>query len=219
MKTIPLATQFLYEFSIDPNLTDRALEYFLSLELVPRKSVLEVQNATEGLGLDDPTDKSKSCLYHKELFDELQKCVDQVSEKHFKDTKLAICDSWMTRSKFGQTSDFHYHAYSLFSGLLYMTDQQKSETIFYLPDPYHARLNVIFGPDMKEIPYKFNIKPEKGKLIIWDSSLNHKIGTLAEKNIRYTLAFNTWPTGVIGKNFTGKLKADVVDVSQLSQKD
>jgi len=223
MNAIPLPTQFLYEFSIDPAIVDKSLEYFLSLDLQSRPSLLDVPNSMEGVGLNQVLDlggksESVTCLYHKELFDELQKCVDQVAEKHFKTTKLAICDSWLTRSKFGQASGVHFHQCSVFSGLLYMTDQERSETLFYLHDPFYMRNQHLFGLSMNEIPYKYTVKPVKGKLLLWDSSIDHRVGPLTEKNIRYTFAFNTWPTGMISNLFTGKLTSNVVDVEQLSQK-
>jgi len=221
MNAIPLPTQFLYEFSIDTSIVDRSLEHFLSFNLSSRPALLDTLNSVEGVGLNDVLDKtgkSITCLYHKELFDELQKCVDQVAEKHFKNTKLAICDSWLTRARFGQTSGLHFHPCSVFSGLLYMTDQDHSETMFYLQDPFHSKNRHLFGPSLNEVPYRYAVKPKKGKLILWDSSIDHKIGTLTEKNIRYTFAFNTWPTGEISNWFTGKLTSNVVDVEQLSQK-
>jgi len=219
MNAIPLPTQFLYEFSIDQDLVDRSLEYFLNSELKSGKTNLKDDHSIDILMMNNPGDEFNTCVYQKELFAEIQKCIDQVATKHFKNTQLAICDSWITRGKFGQKCEPHHHSYSIFSGLLYMTDQERSETIFTLTDPFFSRLEYLFGPGMNEQPYKFTVKPKKGKLIIWDSSIKHKIGTVAEKNTRYTLAFNTWPTGLVSQIPSMKLKANLVDVAQLSQKD
>jgi hypothetical protein len=220
MNAIPLPTQFIYEFSIDQDLVDRSLEYFLGLDL---KSVNSIRNINspeflESKGLNDKHGNSVTNVYYKELFDELQKCVDQVGAKHFNNQQFAICDSWLTRSKFGQQGVAHWHALSVFSGLLYLTDQEKSHTIFSLEDPFYEKYKHPFGHMiLNNIPYNFSIKPVKGKLIIWDSSLLHRIGPIPEKNTRYTLAFNTWMTGNISSLPTGALTSDVVDVAQTHQ--
>ena len=220
MNAIPLPTQFIYEFSIDQDLVDKSLEYFLSLDFKSVKSIKDT-NSTELLELTGITTKNGhtvTSFYHKELFNELEKCIDQVAKKHFKDQKLVICDSWLTRSKFGQSGFPHWHAWSVFSGLLYMTDQEKSHTIFSLDDPFFEKYKNPFGTDsVNKIPYDFSIKPVKGKLIIWDSSLLHRIGPVTEKNTRYTLAFNTWMTGNISTLSTGTLICDVVDVEKMHQ--
>jgi hypothetical protein len=220
MNAIPLPTQFIYEFSIDQDLVDRSLEYFLSLDYKSVKSVKD-NNSAELLELTGITTKNGhtvTSFYHKELFNELEKCIDQVAKKHFKNQKLVICDSWLTRSKFGQSGSPHWHTWSVFSGLLYMTDQEKSNTIFSLDDPFFEKHKSLFGTDsVYKIPYDFSIKPVKGKLIIWDSSLMHRIGPIPEKNTRYTLAFNTWMTGNISTLSTGTLICDVVDVGKMHQ--
>jgi hypothetical protein len=220
MNTIPLPTQFIYEFSIDQDLVDRSLEYFLGLDL---KSVNSIRNINspeflESTGINDRYGNAVTSVYYKELFDELQKCVDQVGAKHFNNQTFAICDSWLTRSKFGQSGLPHWHAWSVFSGLLYMTDQEKSHTIFSLDDPFFEKYKHPFGTEsVNKIPYDFSIKPVKGRLIIWDSSLLHRIGPIPEKNTRYTLAFNTWMTGNISTLSTGTLISDVVDVEKMHQ--
>ena len=220
MNAISLPTQFIYEFSIEQDLVYKSLEYFLSLDFTSVKSVKDT-NSPDFLqltGLTTKSDHTITSFYHKELFNELEKCIDQVAKKHFKDQKLVICDSWLTRSKFGQRGVPHWHVWSIFSGLLYMTDQEKSHTIFSLEDPFYEKYKHPFGPiSINKIPYEFSIKPVKGKLIIWDSSLLHRIGSIPEKNTRYTLAFNTWMTGNISTLSTGALISNVVDVTQQHQ--
>jgi len=220
MNAIPLPTQFIYEFSIDQDLVDKSLEYFLSLDFKSLKSVKDPDSAEllELTGVTTKNGHTVTSFYHKELFNELEKCIDQVAEKHFKNQKLVICDSWLTRSKFGQRGFPHWHAWSVFSGLLYMTDQEKSNTIFSLDDPFFEKYKHPFGTvSINKIPYDFSIKPVKGKLIIWDSSLSHRIGLIPEKNTRYTFAFNTWMTGNVSIYPTGNLISNVVDVAQQHQ--
>jgi len=220
MNAIPLPTQFIYEFSIDQDLVDKSLEYFLSLDFKSLNSVKDTNSSEilESTGITTKNGHTVTSFYHKELFNELEKCIDQVAEKHFKNQKFAICDSWLTRSKFGQRGISHWHAWSVFSGLLYMTDQEKSHTIFSLEDPFFEKYKNPFGTiSLNKIPYDFSIKPVKGKLIIWDSSLFHQIGPVVEKNTRYTLAFNTWMTGNISSDRSANLISNVVDVAQQHQ--
>jgi predicted 2-oxoglutarate/Fe(II)-dependent dioxygenase YbiX len=99
-----------------------------------------------------------------------------------------------------------------------MTDQEKSHTIFSLEDPFFEKYKNPFGTiSLNKIPYDFSIKPVKGKLVIWDSSLFHRISPVLEQNTRYTLAFNTWMTGNISSDRSANLISNVVDVAQQHQ--
>lgn len=210
----PLTNIFLYEFDLDPNLADRVLEDFLKK---PYKAVNHVNYSASAKALYNNAKTDWESWFDKELFVELQKYIDQVCDIHFSNSKLAICDSWLTKTDFGQRGEFHHHPFSIFSGLLYFTDHEKGNTVFLIEDPIYKKYSQLFSQTIKLQKYEYASQPKKGKLIIWDSHINHKISTHTDKKSRYTLAFNTWFTGVVGYDRTAKLISHVVDVEQQNQ--
>jgi hypothetical protein len=205
MNKIPLASSYIYEFFIDENLVDEAFSYFMS------------QNIDEQGEFDRDASLALYCQYkdqklvpwyYEKLFVELQKYVDEVCNLHFISSKLAICDSWLTKSTFGKHAKLHNHNFSIFSGLLYLTDSN-TNTKFYMDDSFYTKNLHPYGIIMHKQDYILEVVPKKGKLIIWDSSIKHSIATNKEKTTRYTLAFNTWLTGNVSQMPTGLLRTNV----------
>jgi len=215
MNKIPLVNSNIYEFFVDPNLVDEALEYFLTLPI--SQELAHAPNVNSAYALYRATPESRYMpFYHEKLFDELQKFVDEVCNLHFRDSKLAICDSWLTKSSFGKNSTIHLHNFSIFSGLVYFSDS-RTVTKFTLDDPFYTRNSHLWENRMKDQKYTAKIEPQKGKVVIWDSSIKHSITSHKDKHIRYTLAFNTWLTGTICNDTTSQLYSNVIDVKQRSQ--
>lgn len=216
MNKIPFANRNFYEFFIDTDLVDEALQDILKRELYISQYTFPTTENSNKTPSQSIYDKNQKPIYHKELFDELQKCVDEVSNIHFTNVKLSINDSWMTRSKFSESSQLHHHSLSIFSGLLYMTDSSKTLTSFSIPDPFYDKLFNLFGPVLKKQYYEYNSVPKKGRLIIWESDITHYIKPNKDTHTRYTLAFNTWPTGTIYDRPTQRLTANVEDIQSQS---
>lgn len=217
MNKIPLTNIFIYEFSIDENIVDNALAHFLSYQNFKALSSNR-SGPNESLGIY-PTDKNNNVIgiYEEKIFGEIQKYVDEVTRIHFTDNiNLSICDSWLTKTTMGQRCEYHLHQFSILSGLVYLTDHKKSETYFTLDDPFYENHKTIFGPIIKKQENVVKIQPKKGKLIIWDSTIPHKLSTHTDTTTRYTLAFNTFFTGSIHNQPSMRLSLDCKDVSQQS---
>lgn len=219
MNKIPLTNIFLYEFFIDEKLVDDSLAQFLAIE----KTKFVPANSKEQSNLDAnaiyPLDNDNKILpiYHSELFSQIQNCLDEVAKIHFTaDQKLVICDSWITKAFMGQRGTWHTHQLSFISGLLYMTDHNKSETLFYLNDPFYDNHSKMFLPIIQQQEYIIKVKPQKGKLLLWDSTIGHKLSPNTDMKTRYTLAFNSFVTGKICDKPTMVLSLDCRDVKQQS---
>lgn len=214
MNKIPLVNSHVYEFFIDPNIVDEAFKYFLSLPITTKGAG---RPQTGAKSLHGATSENEYIpFYHEKLFIEIQKCVDLVCDLHFKNTKMAICDSWLTKTEFGKQSTIHTHNCSIFSGLVYFSDST-TPTKFILDDPFLQKNAHLFESIIINQNYTQSVEPKLGKIIIWDSSLKHKISVHKEKDVRYTLAFNTWLTGSISNRLTGRLHSNVIDVKQKNQ--
>lgn len=211
MKTISLPNSTIYEFNIDKELVDESLNCLLQKKFEISISVNKPYSSKALLGQEG---KKYVPMFYEPLFVEFQKHLDTVSKLHFKNLNLAICDAWLTKAEFGESPEKHNHANSVFSGLLYLTDHTRAETVFYLNDSFHEQWKRIFGHQIKKQDYTFVSRPEKGKLLIWDSDIFHSFKPNTDKHIRYTLAFNAWPTGIISDAETGRLAANLVDVAE-----
>lgn len=229
MEKHPLTSTFLHEFNLDIDLVNRALK-----DILQKSNSVTISNFNLSPDLDTTTnllfhktdDDKHLPIYNEELFNELQKCVDEVCNLYFtSQTKLAISESWMTRTAYGAKSVIHYHPFSIFSGVLYFNEQ--SPTIFEIEDPFTQKHKKIFSHIMKyQQPQQILSYPKKGKLIIFDSQISHGISLNVNqtKNSRwispeprYTLAFNTWFTGQVGHIRQARLTSNVVDVRQQNQ--
>ena len=218
MNKIPLPNIFLYEFEIDINLINDALSKLLENKQIKRiPADPTIQNTSYAIYPID-SDSKIVPIFHEQLFIKLQECVDEVVSIHFKENiKLCICDSWLTKAEFGMRGNWHTHQLSFLSGLLYLSDHEKSETHFTVKDDFYEKNSHMFKTIMNENEYIYKIKPRKGTLLIWDSNTPHKMSPHTGKTTRYTLAFNTFLTGNIGIP-TASISLHCNDVKDLSNK-
>ena len=204
---------------IDEELVNQAMPKFLSYENT--KSISSGNNNSSGTDANAvyPVNSNGDLIpvFDENLFAEIQNCVDQVTNIHFKDgIKLAICDSWITKANMGQRGTWHIHQLSFISGLLYLTDHEKSETLFWLDDPFYKNHKTMYDYILRQQEYIVKVQPKKGKLILWDSTVAHKLSPNLDKNIRYTLAFNTFLTGNISQFSSMRLSLHCNDVKEQS---
>lgn len=195
MKEFLFGNSKFYEFEAPENLIDDILNNIDSEE-VGYQSIRPNQSSVALMGYTKSEDGYTS-FYHKELYDFIDVCLKQVSEKTFNNFSLKIIDLWSVKTKFGQSSQSHNHAMSIFSGLLYLTDCDRSETEFTMNNRLWDNWNFFMHPDfVKDKQLSFNVQPKKGKLIIWPSDIKHRIMPHSMKQDRYTIAFNTFIEGI-----------------------
>jgi hypothetical protein len=189
-----------YFFQADQSLVDRLLINLKQFPFKPTNSVSDQKIATHyGYCVNG---KESTCYYDKELYDWLYSCLSLVYKNHFPQYDFVINDLWPVKSLFGQTSNFHYHSLSIFSGLLYLQDC-KTATQYKFDDVFGNKWADFLTTEIKQITYKSN--SEKGKLIIWPSHIRHSIAMNKEKEPRYTISFNSFFTGVMSTTATSLL--------------
>jgi uncharacterized protein (TIGR02466 family) len=215
MKTLPISNTFMYEFEQEYNIADIVLEHIKNSNLQFTSNNIENKKYQYShTGYFDLGNKKLGSYYEPNLFQWIEKCLEQVREKHFTIGKLEVCDSWVVRAKFGEIADKHFHAYSVFSGLFYVTDHPNTTTIFYPQDQLYRILYPVFGKASKELSTRIEVKPSAGKLIIWPSFIDHGIQVHKYKTTRYTVAFNSFLSGMIGDVRAGFLHNKVTNVSE-----
>jgi uncharacterized protein (TIGR02466 family) len=115
---------------------------------------------------------------------------------------------WANKTEFLGKHHKHTHANSIYSGIIYLTDNEDSgATRFYYPNPYRyfeVGLMGLFNlsPFNQQTNPKsfFDFYPKRGKMIIFPSNVEHETITNRKKSKRYSISFNTFIKGKIGLN-------------------
>ena len=111
--------------------------------------------------------------------DKFLKFAEEISpafEYHNNNVRVKLEDAWGNKLLPGDCVKPHNHGNVEISGVLYLED--KGEKLYF------SQLDV-------------KIKPEKGKFVLFDSTLLHGVPTNSSKKPRYSIAFNFRQTGFI----------------------
>ena len=143
-------------------------------------------------------------ILNKKPFLNLKKELLMVVEDYYEkvictsnEIKPFITQSWLNHIKENESHHKHYHSNSYVSGVLYIDVDENNDKIWFHKDKYEA-----LKPKIKE-PHLFNSRhwffPVKNyDIILFPSHLSHSVETKSEKNIRISLAFNTFFKGKMG---------------------
>jgi hypothetical protein len=189
MKKISILPQHIYSFSCPKILVASAASLLKSEEWRTAENHYASTNT--------------QVLAHESLKDLkawVKDCLQQVGEaEEFGDYEYAITQSWGNWSNTGDWHHRHRHGNSILSGILYLTDS-KAETWFSMasiwpPNFYEVIMGGQYYPP-EEVIHK---EPsEKGKLIVFPSTLDHSVNEHKGDEPRLTLSFNAVPTGEFG---------------------
>ena len=192
MNKIPVFTVPFYEFFADSKLTEEVLTIAKELDYRPNTT-----NKT-----------SANRLKYKPLIDWFETCLAEVKEDLYQDIdiQLKVTDCWVNKSSYTEKHHAHSHSNSMYSGVFYLTTHdKKSTTKFFLPNPfYNIDHTTLFA--IKELintsktSIVSEVAPVTGKLIIFPSHVVHETATNVTRDNRYTVAFNTFISGVIGSD-------------------
>lgn len=115
-------------------------------------------------------------------------------------TDFVITTSWLTKTDAGGFSKSHSHYNSLISGVVYdkTLGSDSGELVFDSPSHRHgffpcypSEQNIYNGGD-------FSVMPSPNHLILFESSLSHRIGRHLSNQPRVSMAFNSMPVGQFG---------------------
>ncbi len=129
------------------------------------------------------------------LIDEFNIFKNNVLKYEYNDFKITT--SWIAKNNPGETSNYHNHNNSMFSGIFYINTDKNCGAISF--EDYSTKR---FQLQMSEYNYynspEFKFYPFNKMLIFFPSEMYHKILTNNSNIIRYSLAFNLVPTGLLG---------------------
>ena len=111
-----------------------------------------------------------------------------------------ITNSWGTKHNSKDWADKHYHANSLFSGVLYLECNDNSgEITFHKNIGYNTGIPHIFDFDYTENNMfnstKTSIQPKTNMLLLFPSTLEHSVSESESTKDRLVIAFNVFARG------------------------
>ena len=113
------------------------------------------------------------------------------------DAELYITISWVNYTETGEFHHSHNHSNSIISGVYYIETDESDRILFESPN-----INALgFKVKTKEFNHWNSVdwwwETPKDNVLLFPSSLAHRVAPTTNKNIRVSLAFNTFIKGII----------------------
>ena len=112
------------------------------------------------------------------------------------DDEVVITQSWVNKAKKGDFHQNHTHSNSLISGVFYPLLDETLPPIMFKKFTREISLNTKEKNKFNSDIYKLNLSSKS--LVLFPSNLTHGVPINKSNYLRYSLAFNTWPKGIIG---------------------
>ena len=111
--------------------------------------------------------------------------------------KLVITQSWLNKSKKGESHHEHVHPNSVVSGVWYPQIHEQMPPIQFRS---RQQRDVSLQTDKFNTfnSATFMLPMKKGELILFPSNLTHSVPPNQSEEERISLSFNTWPKGNMG---------------------
>lgn len=177
-------------FSYDSEITTEQRMFLLDQE----------QRPNEG----NTTSKDSYILKNK-VFDDLTTYIENCLHKYLtatlcpkNDVRLKITQSWLNWTKPNQYHHLHRHSNSLISGCFYFSADKQTDRIYFHNDVHqHIKMTPmewnLYNSESWWLPVGTN------DLILFPSSLIHRVAPVQGDMTRISLAFNTFPVGNLGE--------------------
>jgi uncharacterized protein (TIGR02466 family) len=115
-------------------------------------------------------------------------------------TQLYITQSWMNQTLTNEWHHEHTHTNSYVSGVLYLSADKNNDKIFFDSHRYsHITPFLKINNSWNSPAYWLPV--ETGNLIMFPSSLAHRVNSKDGSNERVSLSFNTFIKGKLGSPF------------------
>lgn len=113
------------------------------------------------------------------------------------DVRLRITQSWLNWSAPGQWHHQHAHPNSLISGCFYVNANKETDKIYFYKTLYEQiKFSPVEWNSYNSESWWYSVGT--GDLILFPSSLTHKVEPVEGTETRISIAFNTFPVGYVG---------------------
>jgi uncharacterized protein (TIGR02466 family) len=181
----------IMKFKLDRKFTKKEFEFFKEKELDCHNNFgNKSSNNTYILNEIEMIDINKFCK--DALFEYFNKVYNP-----FGNVNLKITQSWLNYTIKDGYHHTHSHPNSMVSGVLYINTDNDSNVITFARNNYKQidiTPKALNDYNSDEIDFKANV----GELILFPSSLTHRVPKINSLNTRISLAFNSFVEGEIG---------------------
>ena len=188
---IAVLPECIYLFNCNEELTSNTLD-LLKKEEFTDTSLVNYKTVNVNLNKD---------LKYEKLYKWFDECILKVHNSYsFDCEKVSITQSWGCRYISGGHQHFHNHPNSLMSGVFFLTDSD-TPTIFIKDTMWKDERCIRVSTRETDTKYRiYHVHPPKsGQLILFPSGMNHLVPKHEKIEDRYTISFNTFPSGKCGK--------------------
>jgi hypothetical protein len=151
--------------------------------------------------------------FFMDLFDDIKKVADiyarevlglDLTDPNF---VMDLKTAWAIKMKPGDFAGSHYHAQSIFTGLLYLSvDKNGSSKLnLHRPEQPPPTIELLINNWNLFNCKAYDVIPETNKLIFFPSNINHSADINESNETLYCLVFDFFPRGVLRKNTTSEL--------------
>ena len=143
--------------------------------------------------LEDNILTNLKIFFDKSLNDFFQELFDPATN-----VSLRITQSWANYSTIGRSHQKHTHPNSVISGVFYVDTNENSDKIFFhrdkpiIPYPIQTKEYNAWNADECWLP------SEKGTLLLFPSTLHHRVDPVVGEKERISISFNSFFSGEIG---------------------
>lgn len=202
----------IYEFKCDTALSIDVYNYLQTLDF--RKNIDRYSNSME----------IRESFFHEPLFNFFDESIAKVKQEYFsEELEFPIVDCWANRYGPLQSLGLHTHSNSIISGLFYVNeDENFGATNFSIPNPWCENFLSDSPSYMLLKLYKnssnlkrisCDISPTVGTLLLFPAHIQHFVKPSKNtKNLRYTVSFNCFASGVFSNDNTSRLKLEAQSV-------
>lgn len=180
-------------YELDPSLTQKEKDYIINLQRRP--------NVGNESSVDNYILENKKLLKLKKFFSESANTFlhDVYSPKG--DVKLKITQCWANYSEKGHWHHLHQHPNSFISGVFYVQSNSEKDRIYFIKDQYKQfDLPTDNFNNWNSATWWF--PSTQGTLIIFPSSLSHKVEPVEVDTTRISISFNTFLVGNLGDAYS-----------------
>lgn len=181
----------IFEFNLEKTMLEDTLAKVKNLKWA--------KNVANSVSRDSLNLNPNFADFHTFLRQCLQKVNEELlSEGSIKFEKIVLTQSWANKTGKGQGHHEHCHPNSLISGIVFLTSHKSGHT-------YFAKEDLLRNVLWYNYTSYYRYQPEAGKVLLFPSPLIHGVEEMQEDETRYTISFNSFPTGKIGHFAAGMI--------------
>jgi len=193
IKLIKLFPQAVLQTAIERDVTKEELDFIMSYN----------DNLLDNVGNNSSEDMD--ILRHPQMA-ELRKLVQSKLDMYFlhiykpkvpQNARLTLTQSWLNFTKTGEHHHPHTHPNSIISGCLYISAVKGEDMI-----TFQKREMPIFQIETEEFndfnAFECNIEVATNDVVMFPSNMLHRVPATTSKDLRISLAFNSFFRGKIG---------------------